>query len=297
MQFYNDQIAWAEKYLETTKETYGEESEEYQKVIKEVEALKEARSGATKQYEEDAQKLKETVYRSLREMQNELIESGYDIEEDAEGIYESINEQLGKIGLDTEIAENIDKELTQAEKKVSQHEPVFNKVMGKIKNIITMNADGTFSINFQLNANYSELKNKLSSMRKTMSRLANIPVVGSAFKGYVSNLDSLINQLSVAGYSEGGFPVSGEMFLARENGIPEMVGRIGNKTAVANNGQIVEAVKAGVYEAVVSAMSQNRGENISLEIRADEGIIVKKASQGFSEYVRQTGELPFPVPL
>lgn len=34
---------------------------------------------------------------------------------------------------------------------------------------------------------------------------------------------------------------------------------------------------------------------ISLDIRADEGIIVKKASDGFKDYVRKTGTLPFPV--
>lgn len=40
----------------------------------------------------------------------------------------------------------------------------------------------------------------------------------------------------------GGTVQSGQMFLARENGIPEMVGRIGNQTAVANNGQIEEGI-------------------------------------------------------
>lgn len=52
----------------------------------------------------------------------------------------------------------------------------------------------------------------------------------------------------------GGFPDVGEMFIAREAG-PEMVGTIGGHTAVANNDQIVEAVSAGVYQAVLSAMS------------------------------------------
>jgi hypothetical protein len=35
-----------------------------------------------------------------------------------------------------------------------------------------------------------------------------------------------------------------------------MVGSLGGKTAVANNDQIVEAVSAGVYQAVSSALSQ-----------------------------------------
>ena len=59
-------------------------------------------------------------------------------------------------------------------------------------------------------------------------------------------------------YATGGFPSMGEMFIAREAG-PELVGRINNRTAVANNDQIVEAVSAGVYSAVVAAMSAASG--------------------------------------
>ena len=49
-------------------------------------------------------------------------------------------------------------------------------------------------------------------------------------------------------YAEGGFPQTGQLFVANEAG-PEMVGRIGNQTAVANNDQIVAGVSAGVAEA------------------------------------------------
>ncbi len=42
--------------------------------------------------------------------------------------------------------------------------------------------------------------------------------------------------------ASGGLVESGQMFVARENGLPEMVGRIGSKTAVANNGQIEEGI-------------------------------------------------------
>lgn len=59
-------------------------------------------------------------------------------------------------------------------------------------------------------------------------------------------------------YAKGGFPDMGEMFIAREAG-PEMVGKIGNKTTVANNQQIVEAVSEGVYSAVLAAMRQSEG--------------------------------------
>lgn len=59
-------------------------------------------------------------------------------------------------------------------------------------------------------------------------------------------------------YAKGGFPDMGEMFIAREAG-PEMVGKIGSKTTVANNQQIVEAVSEGVYAAVLAAMRQSEG--------------------------------------
>ena len=61
-------------------------------------------------------------------------------------------------------------------------------------------------------------------------------------------------------YAQGGFPGMGELFVAREAG-PELVGTMGGRTAVANNDQIVEGIKRGVYEAVTAAMSQQGNKN------------------------------------
>lgn len=51
-------------------------------------------------------------------------------------------------------------------------------------------------------------------------------------------------------YATGGFPDYGEMFIAREAG-PEMVGRIGSRTAVANNDQITSAIAQAVESAIL----------------------------------------------
>ena len=56
--------------------------------------------------------------------------------------------------------------------------------------------------------------------------------------------------------ADGGFVGEGQMFIAREAG-PEMVGTIGGRTAVANNDQIVEGIRQGVFEAVSAAMANN----------------------------------------
>ena len=57
-------------------------------------------------------------------------------------------------------------------------------------------------------------------------------------------------------FASGGYPSEGEIFVAREQG-PEMVGTIGGRTAVANNDQIVEGIRQGVYDAVSAAMANN----------------------------------------
>jgi phage-related protein len=57
-------------------------------------------------------------------------------------------------------------------------------------------------------------------------------------------------------FASGGYPSEGEIFVAREQG-PEMVGTIGGRTAVANNDQIIEGIRQGVYDAVSAAMANN----------------------------------------
>ena len=68
-------------------------------------------------------------------------------------------------------------------------------------------------------------------------------------------------------FAEGGFPTEGQLFIAREAGA-EMVGSIGGRTAVANNDQIVEGIRQGVYEAVMAANS-NGNNNFDVRVFLD----------------------------
>lgn len=76
--------------------------------------------------------------------------------------------------------------------------------------------------------------------------------------GYGGLLAGLLN-FNWTYFADGGFPTEGEAFIARENG-PELVGRIGNKSAVANNDQIIAGIAQGVSQGVSEAMggSQER---------------------------------------
>ena len=68
--------------------------------------------------------------------------------------------------------------------------------------------------------------------------------------GYTSSSGRNRSTSSGSNFASGGFPDSGQVFVARENGLPEMVGTIGNQTAVANNEQIERGIAQGVAQAM-----------------------------------------------
>ena len=59
----------------------------------------------------------------------------------------------------------------------------------------------------------------------------------------------------VKGHATGGFPKSGQMFVANENGNPEMVGSWGGKAAVANNMQITQGISRAVQGGMRAALT------------------------------------------
>ena len=103
-------------------------------------------------------------------------------------------------------------------------------------------------------------------------------------------------RLSWYTYANGGFPSMGEMFIAREAG-PELVGSIGNKTAVANNDQIVSGIEAGVYRAMMAANSGNRGGTQTIRIvnEIDGSVVGEKVIQYHNGKVIQTGVSPLMI--
>ena len=93
--------------------------------------------------------------------------------------------------------------------------------------------------------------------------------------GAVSGADTRAAQIEadgsmyLQGFASGGYPDTGELFMARENGIPEMVGTIGGQTAVATNADIVAAVSTGVAEAVASVMGNSGSQPVSVKVYLD----------------------------
>lgn len=60
------------------------------------------------------------------------------------------------------------------------------------------------------------------------------------------------------GYATGGFPLPGELFFANENGI-EMMGKMGKRNVVANNMQIIDGIRSGIYSGMLQLRRQSGG--------------------------------------
>lgn len=110
---------------------------------------------------------------------------------------------------------------------------------------------------------------KVNSALGTLERTMN----GSL--GKINSVDANSTTISfdrffaVGKMASGGFVDEGQLFIAREAGA-EMVGSMNNRTAVANNDQIVEGISAGVYNAVRAAMAtDNSGKTAHVNVYLD----------------------------
>lgn len=119
---------------------------------------------------------------------------------------------------------------------------------------------------------WDPLSNMIASIRYAVSRYGSL---SRAYQGH--------------GYSSGGFPQTGEFFMARESG-PELVGRMGSRNAVANNDQITEGIKGAVFEAMLDAFQAggiferksdaNKDVTLELTIKADSETLYKVVRKG-----------------
>lgn len=103
--------------------------------------------------------------------------------------------------------------------------------------------------------------------------------------------------LPITRYATGGLPKSAEMFMAREAG-PELVGRIGSRTAVVNNDQIVASVSEGVYRAVVAALGSGGNQqaiNLALRLIMDGKQTTQIVIDRINEMIDTTGQIPIRI--
>ena len=108
----------------------------------------------------------------------------------------------------------------------------------------------------------------------------------------IGNWSFSLPRFNLQWYAQGGFPEAGQLFMANEAG-PELVGKMGNRNAVANNNQIVEGIKTGVFEAVLDALNASgildRDDSekevvLELTVKADSETLYKVVRKGKRKY-------------
>ncbi|WP_346961071.1 hypothetical protein [Faecalicatena contorta] len=132
----------------------------------------------------------------------------------------------------------------------------------------------------------SSAKNILQAFSNLHIPLPHLSVSFSSLK--VGNTSIPIPSFRVNWYAKGGFPNTGELFVANEKG-PEMLGKMGNKNTVANNRQITDGIAAAVgpavYNAVTSALSSSgngQGGDLYLTLEIGGEKLVKKIVKDYN---------------
>lgn len=211
---------------------------------------------------------------------------------------------LDKYGIDknSKDAKRYQKELKDAQKNgTEQGQQYIDKLAKKIN-------DGTLKVSNEASKVGKQSKEKFESHKadfkvdtksadNILSRfMRSIP----SFKDMKLNLKTDKKKFRIGDFgfdiglfARGGFPDSGQMFIAREAG-PELVGRIGRRTAVANNDQIVQGIASAVRSAMVGVNSPSNGGTTRITVQ---NVLNGRAiGESVIEYhngkVKQTGHSP-----
>lgn len=211
---------------------------------------------------------------------------------------------LDKYGIDknSKDAKRYQKELKDAQKNgTEQGQQYIDKLAKKIN-------DGTLKVSNEASKVGKHSKEKFESHKadfKVDTKSANN--ILSRFMSSIPSFKSMKLDLKtdkkrfkigdfgfdIGFFARGGFPDSGQMFVAREAG-PELVGRIGRRTAVANNDQIVQGIASAVRSAMSGVNSPNGGGTTRITVQ---NVLNGKAiGESVIEYhngkVKQTGHSP-----
>lgn len=124
---------------------------------------------------------------------------------------------------------------------------IWNKIIGGMEN----------AVNFVING--------LNSLIRAANKVSEL--IGITFSTIAPIRLSRVQEITIQGYAVGGIPDYGELFLARENGTPEMVGKFGNHTGVANNEQITTGIREAVVSGMLSVADIFKGNNTGFDVK------------------------------
>lgn len=161
--------------------------------------------------------------------------------------FDGLDKKFNDVGI------NIGKNFTDGLKETSSmSKDVLRELVSYIVETIRSSMDTVNGVVLQGISNLRmQLNDLISSYNTFQQNMNNMNYYGSGGGDYY-----------IPAYASGGFPEDG-LFFANHN---ELVGGFNGKTAVANNQEITDGIRNAVYDAMVSANSNNREEELLEEL-------------------------------
>ena len=182
-------------------------------------------------------------------------------------------------------------------KKIADFGGEMKKYYEKIKDIKTVTMDNMvncindvidFAVRIKNEVDTTAIDNFTDAIKRLTTAVQNLPTSKTLTITAIYNTSGTAPKQ----YATGGFPETGQMFVAREAG-PELVGNIGRKSAVVNNEQIVSSVARGVADANSEQNSLLREQNTLLRAMLEkEGNVYldgKKVTASVEKHQRERG--------
>ena len=194
------------------------------------------------------------------------------------GLFNGVNESISEDTYET-IFGRISSALTSVKGDIVD---VINSILGFIEKLVNGVIGGINSMISKLNSLSIDVPEWVEEKFGVGSFGFNIPKL------------SKITIPRVQLMAEGGILDAGQLFIAREAG-PEMVGSIGNRTAVANNDQIVAGIASGVASANSESNALLREQNTLLRamLEKESGVYLdgKKITKSVEKNQRERGRV------
>lgn len=175
-----------------------------------------------------------------------------------------------------EMARTATNELFGLDEKTGTHMDSVSKSIGNAKQPAS-DLSAAFSVGLSTAGNASAdmaeaVSANMQSIRDQIEATAHTSIQGESngkgisFSATIGRAWSAIKRIFSGSFASGGFPEDG-LFMANHG---ELVGQFANgKTAVANNEQIIEGIRQGVYDAVVAANGNGSGGDVSVKVYLD----------------------------
>ena len=188
----------------------------------------------------------------------------------------------------TQIAKNIYKGFTGAISNIANwvNSTIIQPVINTFKNLWNT-----------ITGIFNNIKNAISTALSNLNiriKLPHFSWTSTPIGGWIGDvlralsLPASLPKLNISWYASGGFPKTGEIFAANEAG-PEMIGKIGNKTTVANNDQITTAIAKATYEAVSKALFENQENEQQIVINLGNETLYKGMTRNRNQASNQYG--------